>query len=128
MRERTATVRLIQRSGRLVLVVRPVLTALQRLNVWLPTLAALRVELLVVLSGRGPLGASEISKTMGVNIVGELPHDPTAARLVSGAGGPRPNRLLLFRAARSACGAIAEHLGTTTLVRGRVVSLAESVT
>ena len=117
MRERTATMRLIQRSGLLVAVVRPELTALQRLNVWLPVLAALRVELLVLLSGRGRYGASEIAKTMGVEVVGELPHDPTAARLMRGARGPRPNRLLLFRAARSACDRIAERLGAPALER-----------
>src|SRR5487761_69561 len=128
MRERTATMRLIQRSGLLVAVVRPELTALQRLSVWLPVLTALRVELLVLLSGRGRYGASEVAKTLGVEVVGELPHDPTAARLMRGVRGPRPNRLLLFRAAHSACERIAERRGVPAPAGGGVDSLAESVT
>ena len=128
MRERTATMRLIQRSGVLVAVVRPELTALQRLNVWLPVLEAHGVELLVLLSGRGRYGAGEIAKTLGVEVVGELPHDPTAARLMRGMRGPRPNRLLLFRSARAACDRIVERLCVPAAAAGGAVSLAEGVT
>jgi hypothetical protein len=128
MRERTATMRLIQRAGLLVAVVRPELTALQRLNVWLPRLGSLGVELMVVLSGRGRYGAGEIEKTLGVEVVGELPRDPTAARLMHGVRGPWPNRLLLWRAANTACQRIAERLGATASSGERAVSLAERVT
>ena len=107
MRQRTAVLRLIQRCGLMVVVVRPELAALQHLNVWLPTLRSLDVEVLALLSGRGPYSPEEIAATMGLRVIGALPHDRAAADVVGGASGSRPDRSPLFRAARPACAAIA---------------------
>ncbi len=111
MRQRTAALRLIQRCGVMVVVVRPELAALQHLNVWLPTLRSLEVEVLTLLSGRGPYSPEEIAETMDLRVIGALPHDPAAADVVGGASGSRPNRSALFRAARPAGAAIAAVLG-----------------
>ena len=111
MRQRTAVLRLIQRCGLMVVVVRPELAALQHLNVWLPTLRSLDVEVLALLSGRGPYSPEEIAATMGLRVIGALPHDRAAADVVGGASGSRPDRSPLFRAARPAGAAIAAVLG-----------------
>ena len=107
MRQHTAVLRLIQRCGLVVVVVRPELAALQHLNVWLPTLRSLDVEVLALLSGRGPYSPEEIAQTMDLRVIGTLPHDPAAAGVVGGASGSRPDRSALFRAARPASAAIA---------------------
>ena len=111
MRQRTAVLRLIQRCGLMVVVVRPELAALQHLNVWLPTLRSLDVEVLALLSGRGPYSPEEIAATMGLRVIGALPHDRAAADVGGGASGSRPDRSPLFRAARPAGAAIAAVLG-----------------
>ena len=111
MRQRTATLRLVQRCGLVVVVVRPELAALQHLNVWLPTLRSLDVAILALLSGRGPYSPEEIAQTMDLRVIGTLPHDPAAAGVVGGASGSRPDRSALFRAARPAGAAIAAVLG-----------------
>ena len=111
MRQRTAVLRLIQRCGLMVVVVRPELAALQHLNVWLPTLRSLDVEVLALLSGQGPYSSEEIAETMALRVIGRLPHDPAAADVVCGASGSRPDRSALFRAARPASAAIAGVLG-----------------
>ena len=111
MRQRTAVLRLIQRCGLMVVVVRPELAALQHLNVWLPTLRSLDVAILALLSGRGPYSAEEIAETMDLRVIGALPHDRAAADVVGGASGSRPDRSPLFRAARPAGAAIAAVLG-----------------
>jgi MinD-like ATPase involved in chromosome partitioning or flagellar assembly len=111
MRQRTAVLRLIQRCGLMVVVVRPELAALQHLNVWLPTLRSLDVAILALLSGRGPYSAEEIGETMDLRVIGALPHDRAAADVVGGASGSRPDRSALFRAARPAGAAIAAVLG-----------------
>jgi hypothetical protein len=111
MRQRTAVLRLIQRCGLMVVVVRPELAALQHLNVWLPTLRSLDVEVLALLSGQGPYSSEEIAETMALRVIGSLPHDPAAADVVGGASGSRPDRSALFRAARPASAAIAGVLG-----------------
>ena len=107
MRQHTAVLRLIQRCGLVVVVVRPELAALQHLNVWLPTLRSLDVDVLALLSGRAPYSPEEIGDTMDLRVIGALPHDPAAADVVGGASGSRPDRSALFRAARPACAAIA---------------------
>jgi len=107
MRQHTAVLRLIQRCGLVVVVVRPELAALQHLNVWLPTLRSLDVDVLALLSGRGPYSPEEIGDTMDLRVIGALPHDPAAADVVGGASGSRPDRSALFRAARPAGAAIA---------------------
>ena len=111
MRQRTAVLRLIQRCGLMVVVVRPELAALQHLNVWLPTLRSLDVAILALLSGRGPYSPEEIAQTMDLRVIGALPHDRAAADVVGGASGSRPDRSPLFRAARPAGAAIAAVLG-----------------
>ena len=111
MRQRTAVLRLIQRCGLMVVVVRPELAALQHLNVWLPTLRSLDVAILALLSGQGPYSVEEIAQTMDLRVIGALPHDRAAADVVGGASGSRPDRSALFRAARPAGAAIAAVLG-----------------
>ena len=127
MRQRTAVLRLIQRCGLMVVVVRPELAALQHLNVWLPTLRSLDVEVLALLSGRGPYSPEEIAATMGLRVIGALPHDRAAADVVGGASGSRPDRSPLFRAARPAGAAIAAVLGRSQSAPVAPTPLAEAV-
>jgi hypothetical protein len=127
MRQRTAVLRLIQRCGLMVVVVRPELAALQHLNVWLPTLRSLDVAILALLSGRGPYSPEEIAQTMDLRVIGALPHDRAAADVVGGAGGPRPDRSALFRAARPAGAAIAAVLGRSQSAPVARAPLAEAV-
>ena len=127
MRQRTAVLRLIQRCGLMVVVVRPELAALQHLNVWLPTLRSLDVEVLALLSGRGPYSPEEIAATMGLRVIGALPHDRAAADVVGGASGSRPDRSPLFRAARPAAATIAAVLGRSQSAPVAPTPLAEAV-
>ena len=127
MRQRTAVLRLVQRCGLVVVVVRPELAALQHLNVWLPTLRSLDVDVLALLSGRGPYSPEEIGDTMDLRVIGSLPHDPAAAEVVGGASGSRPDRSALFRAARPACAAIVGVLGQTQSAPVAPTPLAEAV-
>ena len=105
---RTTTVRLLQRAGLAVVVVRPQLAELQRLAVWLPLLRSAHIEMLALLSQRGPYATSEIADTLGVEVIGALPDDPASAAVVgAGAAGPRPDRLPLLRAARTIAAGLA---------------------
>jgi len=127
MRQRTAVLRLIQRCGLMVVVVRPELSALQHLNVWLPALRSLDVEVLALLSGRGPYSPEEIASTMDLRVIGALPHDRAAADVVGGASGSRPDRSALFRAARPAAAAIAAVLGRSLAAPVAPTALEEAV-
>ena len=127
MRQHTAVLRLIQRCGLVVVVVRPELAALQHLNVWLPTLRSLDVAILALLSGRGPYSPEEIAQTMDLRVIGALPHDRAAADVVGGASGSRPDRSPLFRAARPAGAAIAAVLGRSQSAPVAPTPLAEAV-
>ncbi|MEU6720744.1 hypothetical protein ABZ897_55610 [Nonomuraea sp. NPDC046802] len=57
----------------------------------------------VLLTGDGPYGRKEVARTLGVEVVGHLPHDPKAAAVLThGTGSERHlSRSLLLRATRS---------------------------
>ena len=132
-RERTAIMRLVQRAGLCVVVSRPVLAELQHLHVWLPVLQGLRVRVLLLLTQRGRYSADEISATLGVPVIGALPHDSLGASVLTGAGAGAPaRRLALLRAARPVAAALARELPLpaarqaedAAVVGGQVVPLA----
>lgn len=113
MQGRTPTIRLLQRAGLAIVVVRPQLSELQRLAVWLPVLRSGHVEAVALLSQRGPYSESEIADTLEVEVIGSLPDDAVSAGVVgAGAAGPRPDRLPLLRAARTIAAALASRLAT----------------
>ncbi|PZR80187.1 MAG: hypothetical protein DLM65_08840 [Candidatus Aeolococcus gillhamiae] len=113
MQGRTPTMRLLQRAGLAIVVVRPRLSELRRLAVWLPVLRSGHVEVMALLSQRGPYAESEIAHTLEVEVIGSLPDDPASAAIVGGgAPGPRPDRLPLLRAARTTAAALVDRLAT----------------
>ncbi|MGP8161041.1 MAG: chromosome partitioning protein [Candidatus Dormibacteria bacterium] len=113
-RERTPIARLIQRAGLVVVVARPTLEEIQHLHAWLPSLHALRVQVLVLLSQRGPYPSEEIAVALDIPVIGTLPFDPAAAAVLSGGGRGIPGRTLaLLRAARGVADALAVRLPAT---------------
>jgi MinD-like ATPase involved in chromosome partitioning or flagellar assembly len=113
-RERTPIARLIQRAGVVVMVARPTLEEIQHLHAWLPSLNALRVQVLVLLSQRGPYPSEEIASALDIPVIGTLPFDPAGAALLSGGGRGIPGRgLAVLRAARAVADALAARLPAT---------------
>jgi hypothetical protein len=86
-----------------VLVVRPQLPDLHHVAAWLEGTASQRSEeLRVVLVGAGPYPAEEIRAALGVEVAGQLPHDPGGvARLAEPSNARTLGRSALLRAARS---------------------------
>jgi len=110
-RERTPTLRLIQRAGVCVVVVRPLLDELKHLQSWLPALTALRVRITVLLTHGGRYSAEEVSETLEVEVIGSLPRDPAGAAVLSGGGSALGiGRLPLLRAARQVASALTRQL------------------
>ena len=115
-RERTPVARLIQRAGVVVMVARPTLEEIQHLHAWLPSLNALRVQVLVLLSQRGPYPPEEIATALDIPVIGTLPFDPAGAAVLSGGGRGIPGRSLsLLRAARGVADTLAARLPATVL-------------
>jgi hypothetical protein len=86
-----------------VLLVRPQLPDLHHLAAWLEdTGSARREQVRVVLVGAGPYPVEEIRAAMGVEIAGQLPHDPSGvARLAEPPVARASGRSSLLRSARS---------------------------
>jgi hypothetical protein len=113
-RERTPIARLIQRAGVVMMVARPTLEEIQHLHAWLPSLHALRVQVLVLLSQRGPYPAEEIAVALDIPVIGTLPFDPAGAAVLAGGGRGIPGRSLpVLRAARGVADALADRLPAT---------------
>jgi hypothetical protein len=95
-----------------VLLVRPQLPDLHHLAAWLEDSgSASREQLRLVLVGAGPYPAEEVSAAMGVEIAGQLPHDPggvvhLAEQSTARASGRSP----LLRAARSLATTLVAHV------------------
>ncbi|MET9241287.1 hypothetical protein [Nonomuraea sp. NPDC003709] len=93
---------LLARADRILVIAQPTLRDLSALA---PRLAEInhRVSPHMLLTGDGPYGRREVARTLGVEVVGHLPHDPKAATILThGAGSERYlSRSLLLRAARS---------------------------
>jgi hypothetical protein len=83
-RERTPIARLIQRAGVVMMVARPTLEEIQHLHAWLPSLQALRVQVLLLLSQRGTYPAEEIAAALDIPVIGTLPFDPAGASYSGG--------------------------------------------
>jgi MinD-like ATPase involved in chromosome partitioning or flagellar assembly len=113
-RERTPIARLIQRAGLVVVVARPNLEEIQHLHAWLPSLNALRVQVLVLISQRGPYPPEEIAAALDIPVIGTLPFDPAGAAVLSGGGrGISGRSLPVLRAARGVADALAGRLPAT---------------
>ncbi|MEV4323125.1 hypothetical protein AB0J37_12915 [Microbispora rosea] len=102
---------LLTDSDQVLAVVRPTLVDLSALAPRLTEIRAMRGRRSgprVLLIGAGPYGRKEVAKTLGVEVVDHLPHDPRAAAVLShGIGNERYlPRSPLIRAARS----LADHL------------------
>jgi MinD-like ATPase involved in chromosome partitioning or flagellar assembly len=114
VRERTPIARLIQRAGLVVVVARPTLEEIQHLHAWLPSLHALRVEVLVLLSQRGPYPPDEIATALDTPVIGTLPFDSAGAAVLSGGvRGISGRSLPVLRAARGIADALAARLPAT---------------
>jgi len=111
MQSETPTRRLLQRAGLVIVVVRPELSELQRLQVWLPVLSSERTDVLVLLSQNGPHSEKEIAATLDVEVLGSLPYDTEGAAAVGdGVTGRLATRLPLLRAARTVAEGLAGRL------------------
>jgi MinD-like ATPase involved in chromosome partitioning or flagellar assembly len=102
---------LIQGSDFLVLVSRGDLADLSHLESWLPVLRSLTESMALVLVGNLSWHVEEVSAALDVEVIGQVPHDPTGAAAVN--GGPLRGawaRLPVLRAARAAADRIAEKL------------------
>jgi len=86
-----------------VLVVRPHLPDLHHVGAWLEDSASQRSEeLRLVLVGGGPYPVEEIRAALGVEVVGQVPHDPGGVARLAVPPAPRTlGRSALLRAARS---------------------------
>lgn len=101
---------LLLRADEVLVVARPTLVDLSAAAPRLHELTALRRSVSaprVLLVGAGPYSRKEVAKTLGVEVVDHLPHDPRAASVLShGSGNERyVGRSLLIRAAS----ALAKH-------------------
>ena len=83
------------------MVARPTLEEIQHLHAWLPSLNALRVQVLVLLSQRGPYPPEEIATALDIPVIGTLPFDPAGAAVLSGGGRGVPGRSLACSARRA---------------------------
>jgi hypothetical protein len=92
---------LVQASTLLVLFARPLLSELHHLHSRLPALQTLAGRMGLVLVGNGPYSVSEVAETLSIEVLGSVPSDPDAARILAGAPGSRRAlaRLPLLRAA-----------------------------
>jgi hypothetical protein len=95
-----------------VLLVRPQLPDLHHLAAWLEdTGSARREQVRVVLVGAGPYPAEEVRAAMGVEIAGQLPHDPSGvARLAEPPAARASGRSPLLRSARSLATTLVTHV------------------
>jgi hypothetical protein len=74
-------------SDLLAVLVHPVADQLVALTHLVPTLQqAVRGEVGVVLVGDGPYRAGDVARSIGVPVIGGLPHDPVLPRCCSWAG------------------------------------------
>jgi hypothetical protein len=79
----------------------------------------------LVLVGNGPYSGSEVADTLSIDVLGSLPSDPDAARILAGAACSRRAlaRLPLLRAAS----ALVEQLQTATVPAVAELSMTEEV-
>jgi hypothetical protein len=107
----TPPLTLIQGSDLLVLVSRGDLAELSHLESWLPALRSLNASVALVLVGNLSWHVEEVSASLHVEVIGQVPHDPSGAAAVN--GGPLRGawaRLPILRAARAAADRIAKRL------------------
>jgi hypothetical protein len=72
------------------------------------------VQVLVLISQRGPYPPEEIAAALDIPVIGTLPFDPAGAAVLSGGGRGIPGRsLALLRAARGVADALAGRLPAT---------------
>jgi hypothetical protein len=75
----------LARADQLLLLIRPTLDQLHHLQARLPELLQACPSIKVVLAGRGPYAAGEISAHLGVPVIAEIPADLAGAAVLSGA-------------------------------------------
>lgn len=115
-----APVPIVAASDLLAVLVNPVADQLVALTHLVPSLGqAVRGRLGIVLVGDGPYRAAEVERSVGVSVLGELPHDPDAAEALRD-GGTR-SRLARSRLAR-AVGALAVEVAPSPLEPTRAVA------
>lgn len=115
-----APVPIVAASDLLAVLVNPVADQLVALTHLVPSLRqAVRGPVGIVLVGDGPYRAADIERSVGVSVLGELPHDPDAAEaLRTGGTRSRLARSLLARAV----GALAVEVAPPPLEPTRAVA------
>lgn len=115
----------IQASSGLAVVCRPTLNELQHVHASLPRLRELSRDVSLVLIGDGPYRPTEVASSLDVDVLGRLPVDGRAARMLRGEPASRraAARLPLLRAA----GDLGRQLKSTFVATMESQSLTESV-
>lgn len=115
-----APVPIVAASDLLAVLVNPVADQLVAVTHLVPSLRqAVRGRVGIVLVGDGPYRAVDVESSVGVSVLGELPHDPDAAEALR-VGGTR-SRLARSRLAR-AVGALAVEVAPSPLEPTRAVA------
>jgi hypothetical protein len=98
----SAALPVAESSDLLLIVARPQRCELVHVAARLPALRSMTRSIALVLTGGGPYPAAEVAEALGVEVLGELPHDELGAEFLSGRRPLRSvSRLPLFRAARA---------------------------
>jgi len=99
---------LFRRSAATVLVVRPELSHLLRLQERLPEIRHVAERAVLLLCGEASFPPDQVESELGCEVIGYLPPDPDAARMLGGGAsrGRGPRRLPLFRSAAAVASAL----------------------
>ncbi len=121
---RATTLAIVEASTALVVVCRRILSELQHVHARLPWLRRVAERVGIVLIGDGPYTETEVAESLEVDVLGTLPVDTNAARILRGEPGSQRalTRLPLLRSAtmliRDFTSAIAPADNTDSLIEG----------
>jgi MinD-like ATPase involved in chromosome partitioning or flagellar assembly len=115
---------IVEASSALVLVCRRILSELQHVHARLPWLRRVAERVGIVLIGEGPYTETEVAESLEVDVLGTLPADTNAARILRGEPGSQRalTRLPLLRSAtmlvRDLTSAVVSADKTDSLIEG----------
>jgi MinD-like ATPase involved in chromosome partitioning or flagellar assembly len=98
---RSIALAIVEASSALIVVCRPILSELQHVHARLPWLRRIAGHVRLILIGDGPYSETEVSASLEIDVLGTLPADTNAARMLRGEPGSRRalSRLPLLRSA-----------------------------